>query len=795
MHANVKRASLAAVAFAAIEVTCVNSPIGLCVASELDDESVQPDSTTRFPVDGSFGAIDLSKRDLSRGFYQSVFLASENLSVGWVGDVANCDAGTISQDYMDATLVRVNYFRAMAGVPSDVSLSSEGNLRAQEGALMLSANDELNHYPPLAWLCYTNDGAEALGSGSLSGGTNGPDSVYSAFRDNGSNNSSVGHRYSTLLPTTTQMGTGDIPEVGEHRARHVSHWVDRDHSAPWGAVRDEFIAWPPPGYVPYQIVFPRWSLFYQGADFTAATVDMSKGNVPVSVRIDSRNNDYRQSIVWIPEGYDPDEYSQIWEHVDEDTTYSVAIRNVLINGVSRDFTYEVTIIDPDDAGDEVAIELIGPDYVLAGASANYSFDVMDWSDRYEARSFSVTSMDYSNGAEVANDGVIDGTANDYELRSQELSATGVSSFHLAHPNYDEDQYFQIPGAYLIDENTTLSFSSRLGYASDAQVARVQISLDSSQSWVDLWSQAGTPGTDDPGETSFNDIWLSLGDFSEYVGELRFFYDHLGAGQYNAKTKEGFGWYVDDILLTDVGQVGEEQSSIVDGGGEILLTAQSQQERFLQVRNAPWAGFNGLSWGPVKRVSVVGEMPSRTTPWLVTEIYVATLGAAPDDEGLQYWTVNIDEGGWVPTNVAQSFFDQSIVQEMYPVADGNVALVEALYQNLFGRAPDAAGMEYWLAELESRRVLRNQMIIALIEGGWVNPEAAEDMARFGNRVAVGLAFADEQATLGIVYSALSAEDQERLREVGRSVIAEVTADSATRDAATASIPALLSAFAP
>jgi uncharacterized repeat protein (TIGR02543 family) len=177
-------------------------------------------------------------------------------------------------------------------------------------------------------------------------------------------------------------------------------------------------------------------------------------------------------------------------------------------------------------------------------------------------------------------------------------------------------------------------------------------------------------------------------------------------------------------------------------------------------------------------------------WRVTEIYIATLGYAPDNEGLQYWNANLRTGGWTPLTVAQSFFDQPLVEAMYPADQGYGPFIEALYQNLFGRAPDQAGYDYWLGDLESGRVLRNQMIVTLIEAGWTNPDAATDMARFGHRVQVGLAFAAEQAVRGILYSNLNAEEQARLRELGAQVLEGVTADESTRDTAILAIPDLL-----
>ncbi len=180
-------------------------------------------------------------------------------------------------------------------------------------------------------------------------------------------------------------------------------------------------------------------------------------------------------------------------------------------------------------------------------------------------------------------------------------------------------------------------------------------------------------------------------------------------------------------------------------------------------------------------------------WQVTELYIATLGYAPDNEGLQHWINNLRTVGWSITQVAQSFFDQPLVQSLYPADNGNDALIDALYQNLFGRAADAVGKTYWLDELNSGRLTRNQVVIALINGGWANADAAIDMQRFGNRIQVGLAFANEQAQRGLFYTALSTNEQAALRRIGAEILTGVTDDVTTRDAAIAALPGLLDAL--
>jgi hypothetical protein len=180
------------------------------------------------------------------------------------------------------------------------------------------------------------------------------------------------------------------------------------------------------------------------------------------------------------------------------------------------------------------------------------------------------------------------------------------------------------------------------------------------------------------------------------------------------------------------------------------------------------------------------------PWQVMEIYIATLGYAPDHEGLNYWVSRIDNDPiWTPLTVAQSFFDQPLVQERYPIADDFTTLLEALYNNLFGRTIDAEGLDYWSEDIAAGRITRNALIMALIQGGWDNTLAVTDMARFGNRVQVGLAFTAEQERLGMVYSQLDENLQTTLRMLGQSILEDVTAASETRDAAIASMREQLS----
>jgi hypothetical protein len=235
------------------------------------------------------------------------------------------------------------------------------------------------------------------------------------------------------------------------------------------------------------------------------------------------------------------------------------------------------------------------------------------------------------------------------------------------------------------------------------------------------------------------------------------------------------------------------TSVIDGAEQVHAWDYDLGE--LGITGDIWVSIDTANGAYAStRVHYSGLDMTRGSARSVTEIYIATLRYAPDNEGLQYWIDELETNpDWTPLSVAQSFFDQPLVQQEYPADQGYGPLIEALYQNIFGRAADAEGYAYWLEELETGRVSRNQMILALIEGGWANPEASQDMARFDNLIQVGLAFAAAQASLGIVYSELDATTQDAFRQVGRDLLAEVTADRATRDAAIAGIAERLADF--
>jgi hypothetical protein len=285
--------------------------------------------------------INTANRSEVRAFYLTQYLASEGVDSGWTGNHASCYPGATSEAFRQAIVLRINFFRSMAGIPAIAGLDPVYSSKAQAAALMMSVNRALSHNPPSSWDCYSEAGREGAGSSDLYLGVYGPAAISGYIYDPGSGNIYVGHRRWILYPQTRFMGSGDIPPRDGYPPANALWVFDLDNI--WGPrpeTRDVFVAWPPPGYVPYQVVYPRWSFSYPGANFSNATVTMGQDGQPISLTIlDTKNGYGENTVVWEPD-------QNLGAKPQSDTTYHVSIGNVSIPGFPQPIEYDVIVFDP-----------------------------------------------------------------------------------------------------------------------------------------------------------------------------------------------------------------------------------------------------------------------------------------------------------------------------------------------------------------------------------------------------------------------------------------------------------------
>ncbi len=510
----------------------------------------------------------------------------------------------------------MNFFRAFAGVPGDITLNSTWNGEAQQGALMMSANDALNHHPPSSWTDYTSAGATAASSSNLALGNYGADAVTAYVADPGSNNAEVGHRRWVLYPETEEMGTGDLPPNGTNDANPSANdlWVfDFNHAYP--TPRDGFVAWPPKGYVPYQFVYPRWSFSLENADFSAAKVTVSSGGKSIATTItSSTDNGYGDNtLVWTLAGAaDGTTYAA----PSTDTTYTVTVSNVMLNNVAQSYTYSVIVFDPSVPGpDDILPTLSAPSAVAENSTTSIAFTTLPEASGYDLWSATLQEATWVEGAETTPYHLTPETTGTYSPVTSSTSASGLKCFQLCQDDFN-NQDLLLNSSFVASSTSAISFQTRYGYMTATQLAQVQVSLDDGNSWDTVFSRAGT--NSDTG--TFAPQTVSLAAYANRIIRVRFLLNFTGGSAY---TDDSTGWFIDNITPVNLAEASAVTETPV--ASPLSFTAPSSAGTANLAVRAVLYGQYPLEYGPVASFSVAG---TSTTPSITSaSTATGTVGAA------------------------------------------------------------------------------------------------------------------------------------------------------------------------
>ena len=293
--------------------------------------------------------VDTTDRADVVDLYRHYYLTGTRPLPGWTGSIGSGAPGTLNPEFVRATLRRINYYRAMSGLPGNVVLSRDANVRCQATALMMAAQHAVSHTPARDWRFYTPVAAETAAHADLDldhHGDMGPGAIDRYIADFGRENDGVGHRRWLLYNAVHVMGIGAIPAEGAaHPGANVTYVggpAPASHGAPPSA------AWPPAGFVPAPLVYDRWSFSYDGADFRGAKVRITKNGAPIATRREKVRYQMDEdgtgsvvgnnTLVWTLPG------NVVSQSADE--SYRVELDDVNIGGVRRRFDYVVTSIDP-----------------------------------------------------------------------------------------------------------------------------------------------------------------------------------------------------------------------------------------------------------------------------------------------------------------------------------------------------------------------------------------------------------------------------------------------------------------
>lgn len=171
----------------------------------------------------------------------------------------------------------------------------------------------------------------------------------------------------------------------------------------------------------------------------------------------------------------------------------------------------------------------------------------------------------------------------------------------------------------------------------------------------------------------------------------------------------------------------------------------------------------------------------TNAELITQLYIGYYDRAPDPEGLNYWLGRMNAGVSI-ASIANSFATSPEAIATYPFfAFPNLSsassFISQIYQNVFGRAPDADGLNYYSNKLSTGATSVGN-ILAEILGNASTNTGSNDQKFLANKVAVGLDWANKAAAKpGFTFDSAA-------KSSAATIVDTVTADAATVDAAKA-----------
>ena len=480
-------------------------------------------------------------------FWHHYYMASEGYEARWGGDVdfENCTLTPPSEEFTKDVQRRVNYYRAMAGLPGNARFEEQEVYRENDdlfspaagttklqaavaAALSIGSQDydsnnienfSLSHDLDDSFECFNATAWNGAKNSNLAANLWGPGAIDGYMFEFGTpsdplSNKNVGHRRWILFSAVGGMATADIPPVVTQEAvirpAINVHYVLGDFQQR----QLQFVAWPNDGFIPEPIVPELWSLSYPGADFSEAQVTMTGPDgqnislnvvtrslgiprrdqpplMPPAENVTPKNDD-----IHMPDGPGRGYYADstiVWipqnlpSSFDEDMTYQVTVTGIKEAPLTT-VTYPVTIINP-NVVDE--LELIGTDTPPI-EGANYYFGGFPAYSEYEFEvSMRMPEIPVEDAEGVP--AIIDGSLAGVDL----VGAHSFSATDPAFPDFYEDgksfrlafkrlviepHWFEIDRSLTTSPGATVNFRYRRGEMSQPTYMDVETSIDGGVTW-------------------------------------------------------------------------------------------------------------------------------------------------------------------------------------------------------------------------------------------------------------------------------------------------------------------------
>ncbi|WP_428149263.1 CAP domain-containing protein [Brevundimonas sp.] len=271
-------------------------------------------------------------------------------------DIEQCRAGRLRPEVITTLTARVNEVRALHGL-APVTSEPAAEDTAVAAALVFAANGSLSHYPGSWWRCFSEAGATGARLSNIFGGLASERLIFVSMDEmvtgwmtdvRHMNPGSIGHRRWLLDPFLASISFGRVAGIlpdGRRTDGAALRVIGSNRIVP-APIEGGFIAYPFGDY-PARFWDPRALLSFsvlvdlrdktssEQVDYARAQVSVrQRGGSAIEVgRVSFDNNAYGlpNSLQFAAEGLQPG------------ATYDVAIRNVSVQGQSKDFAWSFRI--------------------------------------------------------------------------------------------------------------------------------------------------------------------------------------------------------------------------------------------------------------------------------------------------------------------------------------------------------------------------------------------------------------------------------------------------------------------
>lgn len=210
--------------------------------------------------------------------------------------------------------------------------------------------------------------------------------------------------------------------------------------------------------------------------------------------------------------------------------------------------------------------------------------------------------------------------------------------------------------------------------------------------------------------------------------------------------EAYDLFVKDMQTGELARVGHDAApeegrtaahgpADLAGDGEWIVFASDADDLIADDTNDATDVFR------VRNPLFDGQTSDSPTPQeQIGNIYTGYFDRAPDPAGLAYWVDQLKQGMSLAA-IAESFSVQPETTGLYPYLANDGAgdptnFVTQVYNNLFERDPGTAGLDFWVGELQGGKPV-GQAIIDIVSGA-----TGDDAEVVANKTQVGLYYAQQ-----------------------------------------------------